>query len=404
MATNQRVDSMDYRVEPLLPAASPHNFVETENDPPWQLSLDMFKLPADRDLGKSNMLGLIKRRKIAAYYKRQEDIIQGLNELEPSVVPGSSIANSTQDEAMRIARGERTAITTTNIANIMLLAAKIYASIETRSMAVIASTLDSLFDVLTGFILWFTEHAMKKPNPGKYPVGKTRMEPVGIVVFASVMAAFGLHVLFESVRQLITKAQPEKSPEKEKWMIAIMVSVTIIKFILMVYCRRFKNDIVRTYAQDHFFDVITNSISVATAVLGINFFWWIDPTGAIIIALYTTTTWARMVIDNIGSLIGRGAPQEYLTKLIYLTWNHAKEIKQIESVRAYHFGRHYYVEVDIVLPGDMLLSEARKIGDTLQDKLEQLPEVERAFVHVNHKFTHTSEQQQKTQKSITSTS
>lgn len=67
-------------------------------------------------------------------------------------------------------------------------------------------------------------------------------------------------------------------------MIGIMVSVTVIKFLLMVYCRRFENGIVRAYAQDHFFDVITNSIGLVTAVLAIRFYWWIDPVGAIIVS------------------------------------------------------------------------------------------------------------------------
>jgi divalent metal cation (Fe/Co/Zn/Cd) transporter len=53
----------------------------------------------------------------------------------------------------------------------------------------------------------------------------------------------------------------------------------------MVYCRRFKNEIVRAYAQDHLFDVITNSVGLAAAVLAIKFQWWIDPTGAIIVSL-----------------------------------------------------------------------------------------------------------------------
>lgn len=66
-------------------------------------------------------------------------------------------------------------------------------------------------------------------------------------------------------------------------MIGIMVSVTVVKFVLMVYCRRFKNEIVRAYAQDHFFDVITNSVGLATAVLAVRFYWWIDPTGAILV-------------------------------------------------------------------------------------------------------------------------
>lgn len=67
-------------------------------------------------------------------------------------------------------------------------------------------------------------------------------------------------------------------------MIGIMVSVTIVKFVLMVYCRRFKNAIVRAYAQDHFFDVVTNSVGLAAAVLAIRYYWWIDPTGAIIVS------------------------------------------------------------------------------------------------------------------------
>lgn len=81
------------------------------------------------------------------------------------------------------------------------------------------------------------------------------------------------------------QSQPERDPEKEKWMIGIMVSVTVVKFVLMVYCRQFKNEIVRAFAQDHFFDVITNSIGLATAVLAIRFYWWIDPLGAILVSL-----------------------------------------------------------------------------------------------------------------------
>ena len=54
----------------------------------------------------------------------------------------------------------------------------------------------------------------------------------------------------------------------------------------MVYCRRFKNKIVRAYAQDHFFDVITNTVGLAAAVLAIRYYWWIDPTGAVIVSSY----------------------------------------------------------------------------------------------------------------------
>ena len=77
-----------------------------------------------------------------------------------------------------LAKSERMAIHISNVANVVLFAAKIFASIESRSLSVIASTLDSLLDLLSGFILWFTAHAMRNPNQYRYPIGKKRMQPV----------------------------------------------------------------------------------------------------------------------------------------------------------------------------------------------------------------------------------
>ncbi|KAK0596664.1 hypothetical protein LWI29_017866 [Acer saccharum] len=370
----------------------------------WRLSLDNFRLQPSSDADdhhrqrQNGFFGQFctptKQRKVSEYYKKQERLLEGFNEMETMTETGCWPGSLTEDELKQLAKSERMAIHISNIANLVLFIAKVYASIESKSLAVIASTLDSLLDLLSGFILWFTANAMKNPNQYYYPIGKKRMQPVGIIVFASVMATLGLQILLESIRALVTKSRPDMDSKNEKWMIGIMTSVTAVKFFLMIYCRRFKNKIVRAYAQDHLFDVITNSVGLVTAVLAVRFKWWIDPTGAIIIALYTMSTWARTVLENVFSLIGRTAPPDFLAKVTYLIWNHHKEIKHIDTVRAYTFGAHYFVEVDIVLPEDMLLHKAHNIGETLQVKLEQLPEVERAFVHIDFEFSHRPEHYQ----------
>ncbi|KAJ0231782.1 Metal tolerance protein 10 [Hirschfeldia incana] len=336
-----------------------------------------------------------KERKVSEYYKKQEKLLEGFNEMETINETGFVAGAPTEEEMKKLAKSERLAVHISNAANLVLFVAKVYASVESRSMAVIASTLDSLLDLLSGFILWFTANAMSKPNHFHYPIGKRRMQPVGIIVFASVMATLGLQVLLESTRLLVSKEGPHMSSTEEKWMIGIMASATVVKFLLMLYCRSFQNEIVRAYAQDHLFDVVTNSVGLATAVLAVKFYWWIDPSGAIIIALYTISTWARTVLENVHSLIGRSAPPDFLAKLTFLIWNHHEKIKHIDTVRAYTFGSHYFVEVDIVLPEDMRLHEAHNIGETLQEKLEQLSEVERAFVHIDFEFTHRPEHKYK---------
>lgn len=52
--------------------------------------------------------------------------------------------------------------------------------------------------------------------------------------------------------------------------------------------------------QDHYFDVITNVVGLVAAVLGDKFFWWIDPAGAIILAVYTISNWSGTVLENAG--------------------------------------------------------------------------------------------------------
>ena len=51
-------------------------------------------------------------------------------------------------------------------------------------------------------------------------------------------------------------------------------------------------------------------------------------------------------------------------------------------------GPEYFVEVDVVMAAHTPLWRAHDISQQLQDKLEALPHVERAFVHVDHETTH----------------
>ncbi|KAJ0088284.1 hypothetical protein Patl1_32926 [Pistacia atlantica] len=259
-------------------------------------------------------------------------------------------------------------------------------------MAIAASTLDSLLDLMAGGILWFTNLSMKNINIYKYPIGKLRVQPVGIVIFAAVMATLGFQVLILALEQLIKDKPSAKMTSSQLiWLYSIMLTATAVKLVLWIYCRSSGNNIVRAYAKDHYFDVVTNVIGLVAAVLGDKYYWWIDPLGAIILAIYTITNWSGTVKENAVCLVGQSAPPEVLQKLTYLVLRHHPQIKRVDTVRAYTFGVLYFVEVDIELPEDLPLKEAHAIGESLQIKIEELPEVERAFVHLDFECDHKPE-------------
>lgn len=74
--------------------------------------------------------------------------------------------------------------------------------------------------------------------------------------------------------------------EQELWVVGIMLSVTLVKLFLVLYCRSFTNEIVKAYAQDHFFDVITNVIGLIAVLLANYVSDWMDPVGAIIVSTH----------------------------------------------------------------------------------------------------------------------
>ena len=141
---------------------------------------------------------------VAEFYQQQVEMLKGFNEMdalaERGFIPGMSevcvgfvpfgsgrdlwfklkllLLLLFQEEKENLARSETFAIRISNFANMVLFAAKVYASVRSGSLAIIASTLDSLLDLLSGFILWFTAFSMQTPNPYQYPIGKKRMQPL----------------------------------------------------------------------------------------------------------------------------------------------------------------------------------------------------------------------------------
>ncbi|KAG8059278.1 hypothetical protein GUJ93_ZPchr0002g26696 [Zizania palustris] len=256
---------------------------------------------ADVDLDRAKGLSQGERE----YYQKQLAALRTFEEVENLCMPGEFDPGADAREVVEDKEQKRSesAMKISNYANIVLLVFKVYATVRTGSMAIAASTLDSLLDFLAGGILWFTHLSMKSVNIYRYPIGKLRVQPVGIIVFAAIMATLGFQVLIQAIEQLVeNKPGAKMTLDQLTWLYSIMLSATAVKLALYLYCRSSGNSIVRAYAKDHYFDVITNVVGLVAAVLGDKYFWWIDPAGAVVLAVYTIVNWSETVYENAGWL------------------------------------------------------------------------------------------------------
>jgi divalent metal cation (Fe/Co/Zn/Cd) transporter len=98
-----------------------------------------------------------------------------------------------------------------------------------------------------------------------------------------------------------------------------------------------------------------------------------------------------LILEHVLLIVGKTANVEFLQKITYVAMTHDSRVLQVDTARAYHAGANFFVEVDIVLPPEMSLHEAHDIGEALQVKLENMPMVERAFVHLDYETSHAPE-------------
>ena len=82
---------------------------------------------------------------------------------------------------------------------------------------------------MSGLILFVTDKNIRNQNKYLYPIGKSRMQPLGILVFSCIMGTLGFQVLIEGIRQLIGDEHTHHL-EHLVLTIAIMVSAIILKF------------------------------------------------------------------------------------------------------------------------------------------------------------------------------
>ncbi|KAF9870826.1 cation efflux family protein [Colletotrichum karsti] len=282
------------------------------------------------------------------------------------------------------------------VANIILTVLQVYAAVTTGSLSIITTMADAVFDPLSNLALILSAHAIKSVNPRRFPAGKARLETVGNVIFCFLMISVSMIIIAFAARDLSNTKREEGGEETNNFRLEPIIAVIVAfatKFALFVYCFSLRNRYsqVRILWSDHRNDLVVNGFGILTSVGGSKLKWWIDPMGATILSLIITAIWLRTAIAEFLLLVGVTASVETQQLITYVCLTHSPAIQGIDTVRVYHSGPRLIAEVDIVMGRENTLAETHDVAEALQVKLESLPDVERAYVHIDYETTHKPE-------------
>jgi cation diffusion facilitator family transporter len=329
--------------------------------------------PVDGTPTPDNMSGAMTAKKV----KRGKNLYRLPEETTPLLTPQEeseeNVGTNTmpqwtpEEETDSGASVVKVAIIVNLAANTVLLILKFIVAALTSSVSVLASLVDAILDFLSTAIVGLTTHLISKQDQDQYqyPIGRSRLEPIGILVFSVVMITSFVQVALEGFKRLT--GPDHNIVELSAAAVAIMASTVVIKGACWLWCRLIKNSSVQALAQDAVTDVVFNMFSIIFPLIGFYArIWWLDPLGGILLSCYVIFSWSQTTAVHIRNLSGQAATADERNVLLYLTMRFAKTIKKIQGLQAYHAGDRLNVEVDIVVDENMKLRDSHDLGESLQ--------------------------------------
>lgn len=329
----------------------------------------------------------LQARRLTSFYEAQNETIERLLR---SVEEHRAAARQEQgDNQMKF----RIAVWGSFVANVILAILQLYGAISSGSLSLFTTMADAIFDPLSNVTLILSARAVRRVDPSRFPSGKARLETVGNIVFCFLMTAVSFILIAFAIRELAEHAGDNTLNRFHLPSVIAVVVAFATKLVLFLYTWSIKDKYsqVRILWLDHRNDLLINGFGILTSVGGSKLVWWLDPVGAILLSIIVSANWLRTAFTEFLLLVGIVANVEIQQLITYVCLTHSPDIRQIDTVRVYHSGPRLIAEVDIVMDPQSTLQDTHDVAEELQFKLESLPDVERAYVHVDYETTHKPE-------------
>ncbi|WP_297494932.1 cation diffusion facilitator family transporter [Thermococcus sp.] len=268
------------------------------------------------------------------------------------------------------------------IGNVFLAVIKLVVGLLYSSIALISDGVHSLSDVITSVAGYFGIKIASKPPDRDHPFGHSRFEPLVAFLIGEAL----LVVAYEIGRDSLMRLLHGESIEVNGIMLGVTVLSIMIKEAMFRYSvyvgRKLNSQILIADAYHHRSDVLS---SVAVLIgLGLQKFGFSrgDALAGLVVAVFLVKVSFEIILENVGYLTGRAPPFELCEEIKKRALS-VPNVLGIHDLRAHYVGNKLHVELHVEVPPTLSLREAHDVSEEVKKRIEEIPEVDRVFVHVD---------------------
>src|SRR5947199_2572520 len=251
----------------------------------------------------------------------------------------------------------------------LLIAVKFVAWLETGSVALLSSLVDSLLDIAASLVnLIAVRHAMT-PADREHRFGHGKAEPLAVLGQSAFITGSAMLLLAEAARRLIWPVPVENAPAG----IAVMIFSIGVTIGLVLYQRhvvRRTGSIAITADELHYrSDVVLNVSVIAALVLGSALEQpLLDPLFGAAIGIWIVYSAVRLARLSLFQLMDHELPDDEREKIRAIAQSHP-EVAAAHDLRTRVAGPTAFIQIHLEMDGGMSLVRAHQISDEVEAKL-----------------------------------
>ena len=275
------------------------------------------------------------------------------------------------NEEMKMSPQKRATVVSSTVASLLLLV-KLVLGVASGSVAVLASAIDSLLDMLVSILNFFAIKKSEEHPDEEYHYGKGKIQAIAAVIEGTIITISGIYIIYEAFKKLNSGSQTTLlTPSIVAMTLSIIITYALVKYLLKI-AKQTDNIVIKADALHYQTDLWSNA--AVLVALGLVYFTGLDAIDAIFglgIGLYIMYSAYEIIQEGIEILLDRALDGDVVAKIGEIISNHP-------GVTSYHWlrtrtdGTTNFVEFHMVLRPNMLLLEAHRIADEVEDKIHLL--------------------------------
>jgi len=263
----------------------------------------------------------------------------------------------------------------------ILVFIKLAVGIMSGSIAVLASAIDSLLDLIISMFNYFALHNAEKDPDEKFHFGRSKLEPLAAVIEGTIISLSALFILYEAIAKIIHPKEMQYMTEGVYVMIAsVLITGGLVMFLNYV-AKKTNNMVIRADALHYKTDLFSNgAVLIALIVIQYTGEQLIDAVLGIAIAIYMIYSAIPIVKEGVLMLLDVALEQEDVKKIEEIIVSEP-EITNFHYLRTRVSGSHIFISFHAVFNPDISLYDAHTIADKVEAKIKELFEEDKK-VHI----------------------